>query len=104
MSMPDSLPAPPPHTVCWVRVTQRRADGFVEFDFAIGEPELAVDLILPQAAFDEFCALHQVRLIDARQAAALAAEQARWRTGHTGPSGPEPHSTVPHHNDRRPAP
>jgi phenol hydroxylase P0 protein len=84
MPVLDFPAAPPPHTVCWVRVTRQRPDGFVEFDFAMGDPELAVDLILPQAAFAAFCAEHQVRLIGDAQAAALAAEQAKWRYGPPG--------------------
>jgi Phenol hydroxylase subunit len=39
----------------YVRLLQVRADGFVEFEFAIGEPELAVELILPADAYREFC-------------------------------------------------
>ncbi|MEK8048712.1 phenol hydroxylase subunit [Ideonella sp. DXS22W] len=78
------LPRPAPHTLCWVRVTRERPDGFVEFDFAIGSPDLAVDLILPRPAFEAFCAEHQVRLIDDAQAATLAAEQAKWRYGRPG--------------------
>lgn len=44
----------------YVRVLERRADGLVSFEFSIGWPELAVELMLPTAAFDEFCARHQV--------------------------------------------
>lgn len=36
-------------------------DGLVAFSFSIGWPELAVDLLLPEAAFDAFCAAHQVQ-------------------------------------------
>lgn len=39
----------------FVRVTSHRADGFIEFDFAIGEPELFVELVLEPPAFEEFC-------------------------------------------------
>jgi phenol hydroxylase P0 protein len=39
------------------------ADGNVRFDFAIGWPELSVELVLPQAAFDEFCRRNDVQLI-----------------------------------------
>jgi len=81
MTVLEFPPAAPSHTVCWVRVTQERTDGFVEFDFAIGDPELCVDLILPRAAFDEFCTSHRVRFIDDAQAAALEAERAKWRYG-----------------------
>jgi phenol hydroxylase P0 protein len=50
----------------FVRVTEERADGLVAFDFAIGWPELSVELMLPRAAFDEFCTRNQVVLLDAR--------------------------------------
>ena len=48
----------------FVRVNELRADGFVEFDFAIGEPELFVELIMPPAAFDDFCKTNKVTFID----------------------------------------
>lgn len=48
----------------FVRVNELRADGFIEFDFAIGEPELFVEMILPAAAFDEFCAANKVAFLD----------------------------------------
>ena len=34
----------------FVRVLQRRGNGLVEFEFSIGWPELAVELMLPQPA------------------------------------------------------
>jgi phenol hydroxylase P0 protein len=43
----------------YVRITGAH-DGFVEFDFAIGDPELNVELILPRTAFDEFCRMNKV--------------------------------------------
>lgn len=49
----------------FVRVTAERADGIVAFDFAIGWPELSVELMLPRAAFIEFCATNQVIRLDA---------------------------------------
>lgn len=48
----------------FVRVLELRADGFVEFEFAVGEPELCVEMILPAAAFDEFCAMNKVSFVD----------------------------------------
>ncbi|MBL8351480.1 MAG: phenol hydroxylase subunit [Burkholderiaceae bacterium] len=48
----------------FVRVTERRADGLVAFEFAIGWPELAVELLLPAAAFAEFCERNQVQRLD----------------------------------------
>lgn len=49
----------------YVRVTSRRADGLVAFEFAIGWPELFVELLLPRLAFEQFCLDNQVRPTDA---------------------------------------
>ena len=49
----------------FVRVMARRPDGLVSFEFSIGWPELAVELMLPAPAFDAFCAAHQVKFLDA---------------------------------------
>ena len=48
----------------YVRVLERRADGLVLFEFAIGWPELLVELLLPEPAFAEFCATHRVIRLD----------------------------------------
>lgn len=47
----------------FVRVRALRPDGFVEFEFALGEPGLFVELVLRPEAFDEFCATNQVRFL-----------------------------------------
>ncbi len=44
----------------FVRIVEVRADGMVEFEFAVGEPELFVEMVLPRAAFDDFCATQGV--------------------------------------------
>lgn len=44
----------------YVRLLEHRPDGLVSFEFSIGWPELAVELMLPSDAFDEFCAQHEV--------------------------------------------
>lgn len=66
----------------YVRLRETRADGFVLFDFAIGDPDLSVELMLPQAAFNAFCRQQQVRWIDAEEGAALDRERQRWSQGH----------------------
>jgi phenol hydroxylase P0 protein len=48
----------------FVRIKQLRADGLVCFEFAIGWPELFVDLMLPRAAFDDFCVRQHVQLLN----------------------------------------
>jgi phenol hydroxylase P0 protein len=69
MNTPTPLSSDPDETVNvrakYVRLLERRSDGLVSFEFSIGWPELSVDLLLPSAAFDEFCALHQVIWRDA---------------------------------------
>jgi phenol hydroxylase P0 protein len=47
----------------YVRITGAHR-GFVEFDFAIGDPEITVELILPKPAFDEFCRMNKVLLLE----------------------------------------
>jgi phenol hydroxylase P0 protein len=48
----------------FVRLIERRADGLVSFEFSIGWPELAVELMLPEAAFEAFCANNRVQRLD----------------------------------------
>ncbi len=47
-----------------VRVIEERTDGLVAFEFSIGWPELAVELLLPAPAFAEFCAANKVERLD----------------------------------------
>ncbi|MBK6852377.1 MAG: phenol hydroxylase [Burkholderiales bacterium] len=54
--MPDQSPPPEFDTsLRWVRIVDELANGMVEFEFAVGEPELFVEMILPRAAFVDFC-------------------------------------------------
>lgn len=48
----------------FVRVLEERSDGLVFFEFSIGWPELAVELLLPRRAFAEFCAANRVQRLD----------------------------------------
>ena len=66
----------------FVRVRERH-DGFVEFDFSIGDPQLYVELILTESAFDEFCQANQVQMLNALAAAELDADKRTWREGET---------------------
>lgn len=47
----------------FVRVMDVRENGMVEFEFSVGEPEMAVELIMPTPAFEEFCRNNQVVFI-----------------------------------------
>ena len=67
-----------------MRVTGTREERFVEFEFAIGEPELAVELIMQFDQFREFCARHAVRHLDAEEGARIDFERMKWRYGAPG--------------------
>ena len=51
----------------YVRVCEKRPDGFIEFEFAIGDPALCVELMLPEAAFHEFCLANEVIVLEPAQ-------------------------------------
>jgi phenol hydroxylase P0 protein len=47
----------------YVRVIGQRGD-FIEFEFAIGDPELFVELLLPKHVFGAFCATQGAILLE----------------------------------------
>lgn len=65
----------------YVRVRSPEGARFVEFDFAIADPELFVELIMPKPVFDAFCKKHQVKYMTTEQMAAVDAEMEKWRYG-----------------------
>ena len=65
----------------YVRIRKVIDDKFVEFDFAIGDPSLYVELVLPTAAFNQFCKHNNVTLMTEEQAAAVDADMEKWRYG-----------------------
>jgi phenol hydroxylase P0 protein len=48
----------------WVRVLRETGNDFIEFEFFVADTDLYVELILPKAAFREFCTINQVRFLD----------------------------------------
>lgn len=69
---------------CYVRVTGTLEQRFVAFEFAIGDPELAVELVLLFPQFHAFCAQHQAIQLDAEEGARLDYERLKWRFGAPG--------------------
>lgn len=67
----------------YIRVRSKPEDAFVEFDFAIGYPELFVELVLPHQAFKQFCKNNHVQHMDAQMSDALDADARKWRYGET---------------------
>lgn len=78
--------AKPPFDVTkrYVRFRELRADGFVVFDFAIGDPELSVELTLPLRAYQAFCREHRAINLTREQAATIDFERSKWRFGVPG--------------------
>lgn len=44
-----------------VTVTKIRTDGFVEFDFSVGDPDIVAEMLLSAEAFERFCRDQDVR-------------------------------------------
>ncbi len=65
----------------YVRVRRVVNDKFIEFDFAIEDPSLYVEMILPKAAFAAFCQHNKVVMMTDEQAAAVDADMEKWRYG-----------------------
>ena len=65
----------------YVRVRREVDDRFIEFDFAINDPSLYVEMILPRAAFDAFCRHNHVVMMSDEEAARVDADMEKWRYG-----------------------
>ncbi|KPN72198.1 phenol hydroxylase subunit [Neisseria sp. 83E34] len=78
MNMQTNAPA---KLVKYVRVRSEPDARFVEFDFAINDPSLFVELIMPKDCFTVFCKHNQVIHMTAEQAAKNDEEAAKWRYG-----------------------
>lgn len=68
----------------YIRVRSAPDDKFVEFDFAIGYPELFVELVLPQAAFQLFCEHNNVVHMDSEMIRLVDEDMMKWRFGEKG--------------------
>ncbi|WP_051298625.1 phenol hydroxylase subunit [Marinobacterium litorale] len=65
----------------YVRVRSEEGARFVEFDFAIGDPSLFVELVMPNAAFESFCQTNHVVHMSEEQMQEIDAEMEKWRYG-----------------------
>lgn len=70
----------------FVRIRKSSSDKYVCFDFAINDPALSVELILPHAAFAEFCDTNSVVFMTPEQGARVDMERLVWRHGRFGSS------------------
>ena len=68
----------------YVRFREQRDDGFVEFDFSIGDPALSVELVMPLRDFQSFCRANRVIYLTRDEGSRLDIDQAKWRYGQPG--------------------
>ena len=68
----------------FVRVTGVRSGRYVEFEFSVNDADLTVELILPFAAFEEFCTLQEAVRLTPEGDVANAFEQLVWRARQPG--------------------
>ncbi|HLV78570.1 MAG TPA: phenol hydroxylase subunit [Marinobacter sp.] len=68
----------------YIRVRSEPGDKFVEFDFAIGHPELFVELVLPKDAFEIFCKHNKVVHMDSDMIREIDEDMVKWRFGERG--------------------
>jgi phenol hydroxylase P0 protein len=65
----------------FVRVLREQPDGLVAFEFAIGWPDLAVELAMPRPMFEEFCRRQQVERLPDDAASPTLGDAARENEG-----------------------
>lgn len=65
----------------YVRVTGVTHGGFIEFQFAIGDPSLYLEMILPPHAYAEFCLTQRAVTLSGAQARRVDDEQRKWVWG-----------------------
>jgi len=68
----------------YVRVTNVVNEKYVEFEFAIADPTINVELVLPFEHFKKFCETNQVKHLTPEQEAAVDYDKLKWRFGVPG--------------------
>ncbi len=85
--MAEQLPFPKPEFDVARRYVRFRAlaeSGYVSFDFAIGDPDLAVELTMLLPDYRAFCRANRVTYLTREQAEAVDHERCKWRFGIPG--------------------
>jgi Phenol hydroxylase subunit. len=68
----------------FVRFQRRTPQGFIEFLFGVGSSDLMVELVLPEAAYHEFCAINNVIRLTRQEEDAQDLELQKWKFGAPG--------------------
>ena len=72
------------HLPRYVRVTERLPNGVIAFDFAVGTPDMFVELIVPEDAFEAFCENNNAVHMTPEQSAEVDLEMEKYRYGEEG--------------------
>jgi phenol hydroxylase P0 protein len=70
-----------PNEKKFVQIIAIKDNGFVEFNFAIGEAVMNVELLLPYKAFIEFCQNNRVSFFTQEQEKELLIDTKNWKYG-----------------------
>ncbi len=70
-----------PNEKKFVQIINIKDDGFVEFNFAVGEAVMNVELLLPYKAFIEFCQNNRVSFFTGEQEHELLVDSQNWKYG-----------------------
>ena len=70
-----------PNEKKFVQIIKIRDDGFVEFNFAVGEAVMNVELLLPYKAFIDFCQNNRVSFFTKEQDKELLLDNENWKYG-----------------------
>ncbi|WP_269619625.1 phenol hydroxylase subunit [Zhongshania sp. BJYM1] len=73
-----------PDQSTYVRILRRTDTGFVEFLFGINSSDLMVELILPEAAFMEFCESNSPTQLTSEESIKQDADILKWQFGEAG--------------------
>lgn len=68
----------------YVRVTNVVNEKYVEFEFAIEDPTINVELVLPFEHFKTFCEMNETIHLTPEQQAAVEYDKLKWRFGVPG--------------------
>lgn len=63
----------------YVHITNEKREGFVEFNFSINDPNLFLEMILSDDAFEDFCQLKSVTFLSPEQIEAVEKQHRIWR-------------------------
>jgi phenol hydroxylase P0 protein len=68
----------------YVRFIGISSNGYVHFDFSIGDPELSVELTMKLKDYEEFCRSSDVQYLTEEQEQVVDEQKTKWRYGVPG--------------------